>query len=238
MTDATTPQAPPPSRWEDFVDILFSPAEVFRRREKDSPWPPLLVVTLLIAAVMFAMYNALLPAFDAEMSRGMRSAMEKNPQLTPEMANQMQRFSLAALRYGGLLTPIGVVVVAGLMWLLGKVVGSRQTFSAAVLVAAFAFVPDVFMWLASGIQAMLGDPTTFQSQYDFHIGPARFVDPLESSPMLMALLGRLNVFTIWSYALVAIGIAVTGKVSLARGAVASILVWVITSLAAMRGAMQ
>lgn len=238
MTTPPPAPPPPPSRWEDFVDILFTPADVFRRREHDSAWPPILVVTLVIAVVMFTMYNALLPAFDAEMSRGMQAAMEKNPQLTPEMAKQMQGFSLAALRFGGLLTPIGIFVVGALMWLLGRVVGSQQSFNAAVVVAAFAFVPDVFMWLASGIQAMLGDPSTFQSQYAFHLGPARFYDPLETGPVMLAFLGRLNVFTIWSYVLVAIGISVTGRVSLARGAIASTLVWAVTTLGAVRGAMQ
>jgi hypothetical protein len=46
------------SRWEDYIDIFFSPAELYRRRAQDRVGPPL--VTLLLLGVFF--YFVMLPA--------------------------------------------------------------------------------------------------------------------------------------------------------------------------------
>jgi hypothetical protein len=242
MTDPAVETIPPrapeeTSRWEDFVDIIFTPAEVFRRRQDQSFWPPALIISVLIGVIVFATFNAMLPAFDAEMSRGMARAMERNPQMTPDMAATMKKWSLTTARFSGLLTPIGILLLGAASWLLAKIVGARQTFGAALVVAAFCFFPDVFQWLVFGGQAMVADPTTLVSQYNLHVGPARFVDPVTTDPKLLAILGRLGLFTIWSYVLLAIGISVTGRVSWVRGAVASAIVWILPTLMAIRGTM-
>ena len=77
----TSPRA---AVWEDFIDIFYAPASVFRRREHGSVFIPLLVVTVLTAAVFYLNSGALQPLFDAEFDRQMAPAMRDNPNLTPE----------------------------------------------------------------------------------------------------------------------------------------------------------
>ena len=61
-------------------------------------------------------------------------------------------------------------------------------------------------------------------------GPARFVDPTTTSPVVVQLLNRFDLFTIWVTVLLAIGLCVTGRVSKQRAAIAGVLFWVVGSL--------
>ncbi len=57
---STAPAAPQKaSFWEDLIDIFFSPANVFRRNQDKSVWPPLLFVSLAIGVIFFATFNQL-----------------------------------------------------------------------------------------------------------------------------------------------------------------------------------
>src|SRR5437773_8875406 len=94
MTESTATPAPPATKptslWEDFIDIFFQPADVFRRRENASYWPPLIVVSVVLALFTLANANVLQPIFDAEMSRQIAAATKQNAQMTPEIAQRMR----------------------------------------------------------------------------------------------------------------------------------------------------
>ena len=98
---STAPAAPQKaSFWEDLIDIFFSPANVFRRNQDKSVWPPLLFVTLAIGVIFFATYNQLAPIFDAEFTREMAKQAATNKQLTPEVIEKMKGVSGMITRYG------------------------------------------------------------------------------------------------------------------------------------------
>jgi hypothetical protein len=48
--------------------------------------------------------------------------------------------------------------------------------------------------------------------------------------MVLALLGRVDLFTIWVTVLLAIGLAVTGKIPRSKAAVAAVIVWLVGAL--------
>jgi hypothetical protein len=50
--------------------------------------------------------------------------------------------------------------------------------------------------------------------------------------------GRLDVFTLWVTVLIAIGLAVTGKISRGKAAVAAAIVWVIGALPTIAAALR
>jgi hypothetical protein len=56
--------------------------------------------------------------------------------------------------------------------------------------------------------------------------------------VLLAVLGRVDVFTIWVTVLLAIGLAVTGKIPRARAAMAGVLMWIIGALPPLMGALR
>ncbi len=238
MTESTTATAPSSAQssfWEDVIDIFFQPSQVFRRREHRSVWPPMLFVALSIGLIFFVTFNTLQPLFDAEFQRNAAQMMAKNPQLTQEAMDKMRAFGENTTRYGIAIVILVTMFIIGVFtWLVGKVVGSKQTFHAALVVAAWSYMPRVVGAVLGGVQGLLMDPANLKSQFSISIGPARFVDPDTVNPLLLQLLGRLDLITIWVTVLLAIGVYVTGRVTKERAVIFGILIWIVGSFPALR----
>lgn len=242
MTESTTATAPAnasqSSFWEDVIDIFFQPAQVFRRRENRSVWPPMLFVALSIGIIFFATFNTLQPMFDAEFQRSAAKMMEKNPQLTQEAMDKMRGFGEATTRYGiGIVMLVTMFILGVLTWLLGRVVGSKQTFHAALVVAAWAYMPRIIGAVIGGVQGLLMDPANLTSQFSISLSPARFMDADTANPLLLQLVGRLDLITIWVTVLLAIGVYVTGKVTKERAVIFGVLIFIVGSVPALRQAL-
>jgi hypothetical protein len=239
MTESTAPatSAPtrPPSFWEDLIDIFFQPADVFRRRQHGSVWPPMLFVAIAIGVIFFVTFNTLQPLFDAEFTRGAAKALAKNPQVTQEMMDKARDVGEATTKYG-----IGVVMLATMFvlgvvsWLLAQLVGARIAFHTALVVAAWSYVPRVLGAVLAGAQGLLMDPSKLTGQMAISLSPARFLDPDTANPLLLQLLGRFDLITLWVTVLLAVGVCVTGKISKDRAVVFGILIWIVGALPALR----
>lgn len=227
------------SIWEDFVDIFTSPSAVFARRENGSFWMPLIIVTLVITGLFIATKGLMQPMFDAEFQRGAAAAMRKNPQLTEEQINSMRGFQEKFILIVPLIfVPIGIFLTALALWLIGKLFDAAETYRTAVVVTAYAFIPKILEVVVNAVQALMMDPSALTGRYAVSLGLGRFLNPDTSSPFLLALLGRVDVFTIWVTVLLAIGLSVTGKIPRARAAMAAACVWVIGALPALLGALR
>ena len=226
-----SPAPEPASLWEDFLDILYEPSAVFARREKGNFWIPMLVVTIALGALFLANGRVMDPIIDAETQRGMAAAMEQNPQITPEMVDQMRGVSGTIMKVSMFLTiPIVLFVIGVVLYLVGKLFGAQQTFRAALVVAAYAYVPKIIEAVLAGVQGFFVDPAQLDGRFRLTLGIGRFLDPDTTSPMLVGLLGRVDVFTIWVTVLLAIGLAVTGRISRGRAALAGLVIWVVGAL--------
>lgn len=223
------------SFWEDLIDIFFSPAGVFRRRQNTSVWPPLLFVSLAIGVIVFATFNTLEPAYTAEFMRGSAKEMAKNPQVTHEAIARAGEIGNNVVRYGVAVVFFFIILVLGAVsWLVGKVVGSKQTFHAAMVVAAWSYMPRVLGAVLAGVQGLIMDESKLTGQLALSLGPSRFYDPDTTNPLLYQLLGRLDLMTLWTTVLLAIGLYVTGKVSKGQAVAFGILIWVVGSLPMLR----
>ena len=230
--------APKASLWEDFVDIFVSPAEVFRRRENGSWFIPLLIVTIAVAIIAFASRGALQSVMDAEFERS-ADALRKNPQITEDMIAKTRGVFEFSRTWGPIIfTPIAIIVVGIMTWLVAKLVDARQTLNAALVVAAYAFVPRVLQGIANAIQGLVMSPDQLNSFTKLSLSPARFLDPDAANPLLLQILNRFDLFTIWVTVLLAIGVYATGRVSKQRAVIAGVLFWIVGSLPAIFGAVR
>ncbi len=230
--DATAGIATPEraSVWEDFLDIFYAPSSVFARREHGSFWIPMLVVTVALGALFIVNMGVLEPIMDAEMRRGM-AAMADDPRMTPEMIEQGRGFALGIAKVGAFIgIPIAILLIAAMLYFMGKVVGAKQTWHAALVVAGYAYVPRIIESVLVGVQGFFMDPSQLDGRYRVSLGIGRFLDPDTTSPVLIALVGRVDVFTIWVTVLLAIGLAVTGRIPRSKAAIAAALVWVLGGL--------
>jgi hypothetical protein len=217
--------------WEDFIDIFYEPSAVFRRREHGSVFLPLVVVTLLTGAIFFLNSGALRPLFDAEFDRQMAAAMRDNPNIPPEAVERMRGFASRVGQVGVFVfLPIAMLCVGLVSWLAGKLVDARQSLHAALVVGAYAFAPRVLEGVVNGVQALFLDPAQLDGRFRITFGPGRFLDPDTASPLLVAVVGRLDLFTLWITVLVAIGLCVTGRIPMKRAALAAAIVWLVGGL--------
>lgn len=225
------------ARWEDYVDILYAPSRVFARRAADGFWLPMLVVTVVGAAIFFASFDAMAPVMDAEFARSSAAAIRRGA--TPEMMAKGRAIGEKLVKVMAVIAPPVLMFLTGLLlWLAGRLVGARQTLNAAITVAAFASVPRILAAVLGAAQAVMMDPSALTSRYSVGFSPARLLDVTTDSPLLVALAGRLDLVTIWSTILLAIGLAVTGRISRGRAAVAALLVFVASSLPEVLGALR
>jgi hypothetical protein len=217
--------------WEDFIDIFYAPSSVFRRRENGSFLVPLVVVTLLFGGMFYLNSGALRPMFDAEFDRQMAIAMRNNPKISPDALERMREFGSRIGQVGAFVfVPIVVFCVGVAAWLTGKLFDAKQSLRAAMVVAAYAYVPRVVDGVSNAIQAVLVDPSHLDGRFRLTLGVGRFLDPDETSPLLLAFVGRIDLITIWITVLIAIGLSVTGRIPLRRASMAAAIVWLVGGL--------
>ena len=232
---AATPTA---SLWEDFVDIFFSPANVFRRRERGSWLIPLLIITVAVGIITIASRGVLQPVIDAEFERA-ADQLRKNPQITEEMIERTRGFTNFFTIWGPIIfTPISAIIVGFMTWLVAKLVDSKQTLHAALVVASYAFVPRVVQAIVNAIQGLVLSPDQLNGVVKLSLGPARFLDLATTKPLVVQILNRFDLFTIWVTILLAIGVYVTGRVSKQQATVAGVLFWIVGAIPAILGALR
>lgn len=232
--------APPRASFvEDFIDIFYAPASVFDRRREASPWPALLVVTGLFALLSYASFKLLGPAIDADMARNMARAMAANPQLTPEAADKMRGFTRVMMMVSAVAAvPLAVLVLGLVLWFVGKLFDATEPLRAAFFIITMSWLPRLLETLLGAIQGLLLDPSAMTSVAAVSLTPARFVDAAATSPVVLLMLQRLGPFVIWSYVIVAIGLAVLGRIPRGKAALASLILWVLAGLPAVLGALK
>jgi len=237
MTASAVPKTP--SVWEDFIDIFVSPSEVFARRQNGNFFLPMVVVTLLIAAIYLGTQSLTQPVFDAEFARGMAAAVRNNPQITPDQMEKgkaiAEKFQIVFVLFG---VPIGIFLVGLVLWLVGKLFDSTMGLAAGLLVAAYAAFPKILAAVAGPIIAYFSDPSTLTSVTKITVSPAHFFDISNTSPITLALLSRFDVFTIWATILLGIGLAVLGKIPRSRAFLAAAIVWVLATVFPLYNAMR
>ena len=229
---ASAPPPPKPaSKWEDFIDIFYAPSEVYARRMHSGFGVPMLVVTVLIGAIAYANAGALQPLMDAEFTRSTAAAMKANPQITPEMMEKGRSIGETFAKVGAVIfVPVGIFMTGLALWVIGKFFDAKQTLGAAIMVTAYAYVPKVIEGVVNGAQALLMDPADMNGRLKLSLGVGRFFDPDTTAPLLLNFVGRIDVFTIWLTVLLAIGLAVTGKIPRQRAAIAGVVLWFVGAI--------
>jgi hypothetical protein len=194
---------------------------------------------VLFAAIILGTKSLVQPVIDAEMARQGAHLMKSHPEITAERLQQQQAmgekigpiFIIIAI-------PISAMLTGLVLWLVGKIFDSKQTARAAIMVATYAFFPKLLATVAGALIAYLSNPERLTGMTRLSVGLGQFLDPDTTSPILIALLARVDVFTLWGTALLAIGLQVTGKVSKTNSYIAAAIVWLIGALPGVLGALR
>lgn len=237
MTTAAAPTKSS-SLFEDIVEVFVSPSQVFARRKGRSFWLALLVYTVIVAVLVVGTLSLMQPVFDALWPQTQAQMQAKNAQLTPEQVEGFRR--MMPIYFAGsiiIITPIAVLLVGFLLWIVGKLFDAEQRLGDAMMVATFASFPRILTSVVAAIIVLVRDPSTITSQWSVTASLAQFVNGMQQ-PVLAVLLGRVDVFVIWTTVLLAIGLSVTGNISRQKAAIAAVIVWIVGAVPALYQALQ
>lgn len=235
-TSAPRPAGPGPA---DLVEIYYAPSEVFERRRNGGFGVPLIVFAVAVTAIYYATASAMQPLMDLEFAKAAAAMKRQNPELTDE---QLAGFGKGAAMFGGIsvLVMVGLIgpMLTGLLtWLVGKFAGVKQTLKAALVVGVFSMFPIIIEMIVNAVQALLLDEASITSRYSLSLGPARFL-AADTSAAVLAMVGHIDVFTIWIAVLIAIGVRITGRATSTQATIVAVVVWVLGLIPALGQAVQ
>lgn len=241
MTDDAVATTEPPATprtpvWEDFIDIFHSPSEVFARRRGASPWPVFAALTVILALLFFAWQQTLGPVLDLEMERAMGAATGEGAQPGPEQLETMRSmgriFALIGFVVG---FPVGMLLAALVAWGLTRAFGAAAGFATILLVVAYSQIVRIVQYAAGVFQGLFMDVGRMDSVHDVGFSLARFMDPAEASAMAVNLAARVDLFTLWATALIAIGLGILTSLPRGRAWAVALLVWALAGVPALLG---
>lgn len=234
--DAPAPVAKPAPLWEDFIDIFYAPSQVFARRANANPWPFILIITALLAVISVLTWPSIQPVVEPFTRRAMEKAAAANPRLTQDMIDTQVRMSMKVAPWLTLATPIVMLIAALVLWVVGKLFGSKASYTQSLTIVGYASITLVVAALVGGLQALLFDTTKLTNPNQLALNGARFFDPATTSPYLYGLLTTLDVFGLWRLALIAIGVRVIGKTSAGAGWGVAAVAFLVMLMFAIRNA--
>jgi len=92
--------------------------------------------------------------------------------------------------------------------------------------------------ILGAVQLLLLPDSAITSRYSTSFGIGRFLDPATTSDFVLGALGRVDVFTLWVTALLAIGIGVMGKLTAGRAAAVGAMMWLVGLAPLLLGLLQ
>ncbi|MEO7997188.1 MAG: YIP1 family protein [Gemmatimonadaceae bacterium] len=231
--DAEVPKAPKVSNgglMEDVIKIFYQPTAVFDNQRNNSFVMPALIQTLLFAVIVFSMKNLISPFWDAESARAMAAQAAKmaaSGQAMPEGAKAMsEKIASVTAMIGPLIAPWLTAIIGGLItWIAAKIVGAKLSYGQAATITSWAAFPAVLAFITTAIFGMMMDPQTIRGVTDGQLGPGKFIDPNTTSRALVALFQQMDIFSVWTFILSGIGIAVVSRASLQTGLVGAAIKW-------------
>jgi len=227
------------SLWEDFVDIFYAPSSVFARRADGKFGMPMLILVIAAVILFYLTRNAMQPIMDAEFARNTAAAMRKNPNITADqMATSKAFFEKLGPIFFAVVLTISMFGTGVVLWLVGKLFDAKESVAAAITIAVYSEIPRLLQVLVNAAQALFMSPDSLNAANSVQLNLARFMDPDKTSPVLIALGSRVDLFTIWVTVLLAIGIHVIGKIPKQQAAIAAGITWVVGALPAVLGALR
>lgn len=219
---------------DDLIEIWTAPSTVFARRADSGFFLMMCILTIVIGALFFANRGVLQSVMDAEFNRRFAEAAAQGQAVPPEAIAMARKWGSIIGTFGAFVgVPIGILVVGLGTWLTGKIVGADDEFGygKATMISAYSFAPKILSMLAVTVQGLVMDTNAITSPYQLSTSLARFFDP-NMSAGLLGLLGRVDVFTLWSSVIIGIGIAVVGKTPRQRILPAVAVIWLLGSVSA------
>ena len=227
------------SQGQRLVNMFTAPSKTFQDIKAGhwSWWLPFVIYTVL----SFAFYGVV------NTKVGMRQvsenqiklspkAEEQMAQLTPEQREQRMKISTAFTQGAFLASPVfilimGAIISAVLLATINFVFGGKGSFGSIFTVWMYAMMPSCIKTILGIVVLFAGTaPDSFNIKNFAPTNIGAFLNPMETNPGLYSLLTSIDFVTIWTLALVGIGVAIVAGTKRTSGYIASFGWWAVIVL--------
>jgi hypothetical protein len=221
-----------PSPLATLVGVIIRPRSTFTRMREAVRGHWWLVFVLALVALVLVIV-ATIPIQAEATEAAIAAQQEQLGELSAEQQAQIEQtqaiFSSAAMlgAIGTLSGVIGLVinyaVRAGLLFLMGQLLGGQASFKQVWRMAVWTSLPGVISSFISGITIIISGNLPVAGLANVFTG----TETGEVSPVLLAVLGRIDIFAIWSVVLIAVGMIATTRISRGKGILAAVIYWLL-----------
>lgn len=195
--DDSTAEAPPLAR--RILLVFTAPSRLFASLGSRPPWVDVLAISTAIAVVAVL---ALPPEFFVEQTVGAVDRRGRPVEITSDPREIVRYGRYLGMMAAGASHPMIAFALAGVLTLLFTIIaGSRTPFIAHLSIASHALLIPAAGTLLALIVQLLGGGTGFQATLD-QFGAGRL-----GNGVAAAMVGSLNLFTLWMLGVVAAGVA-------------------------------
>jgi hypothetical protein len=226
-TSSLTPAAPK-NVFQRIAGVLFAPGETFA----DVVRKPGLLAPMIVLLVLYFVSAALVvPRIDWSSANAMQAdAMKaRNPKFSDADIERMQRYGNIGKAVVGWMSPVfwigGFAIVAGVLFLVFRLFGGEGTFSQGFAVTMYAWIPVASFRLIRGVVILARGSIDAMSLDTVVRSNLAFLSDFKEHPAAFALLGSLDLFTIWTCILLVIGFAAMSKFSKTKSAAIIVPLW-------------
>lgn len=212
---------------EVLIGVLFRPHPTFVKMREAivGHW----WVVLILAVIGLALSTAATVPIEAEAASAVFEAqMEDMSEDEQAQMERIQNVSSSQLMLGGIGLGFGLfglllgyVVRAGVLYLLGLAFGGRASFKQVWRMAIWTTLPDALRTIVAAI-AVFATGQLPVAGLGYIFTPDEMS---EISPILLAFLGTIDVYMIWSFVLMGIGLYATYQISKGKSILITVIFW-------------
>ena len=230
---------PPLGEVGRITGVFLDPKKAFADIAARPSW--ILPVALLIVIALTFVYTY---STRVGWERYIRQTMENNPRVQNLPADQRETQIQAGAKFAPILGYAGAVVgtvliiliVGGVMVLMCKMVGASVTFKQMFAISAWARLPGFLGGILAIVVMYTKDPEAFDLKNPlpfFNLGVVLEPPPPGSGKFLYTFATSIDIFTIWSILLLAVGISVAArKVPFSKAVMLVGIPWIVWVLVA------
>jgi hypothetical protein len=217
--------------------VFYEPGKVFADVAERPRWlAPIVIAILMGLALTYAISSHI------GWEQTMRQTFANNPRIAELPADQREQLIARSAKFASIAGWVGsvvappffVLVIAGVLTgIFNGLLGTELKFKQMFSITAYAFLVRGLYTLLVILILYLKPPEDFNIQVS-PFSPAAYMNRTDNPKWLMSLAGSLDLFTLWTIVLLAIGFSVAArKLSFSKALIGIGIPWIIVVIATM-----
>jgi hypothetical protein len=229
--------APPMGEAGRITGVLFDPKKAFADIAAKPSWILPVVLSIVVGLVFVYLFTTRI-GWDRYFHQIAETSSRMQQMDPPQRENAIQmqeKFGpIFGYVFGVIGPPLMAVIVGGVILLMGKIGGAALTFKQTFAMSAWASLPRVIAGILAIVVMFIKNPEDFNLQNPLAFNLGAFMEPPPNSgKFVYSLATSIDLFTIWSILLLAVGISVAArKMPFSKAVILVVAPWIIWILVA------